>query len=161
MKKSIILIESLVLILTASCASYNKTTPMLGVNSNNINTYVAADLDYQNAQKVEGTVEYEKLLWIIPLKRNGNKTVSSSNRYKGLSNLESKALYKALENSKADIIVEPQFEKEHHSWFFGIYQKGSAKAKGWGVKINGLKEDTNKGVLPNSQVSVKTNHFGL
>ena len=67
------------------CATYQKTAPVMGVQSNNINTYVAADLDYANAKKVEATINTKTALWIIPLIKNGKKTFKSSNRYSGLS----------------------------------------------------------------------------
>ena len=37
--------------------------------------------------------------------------------------------------------TEPEFEMEKHSWFFGAYTKTSTKVKGWGLKVNGIKED--------------------
>lgn len=142
-------------ILLASCASYQKTAPIMSVQSNNINTYVAADLDYENAKKVEATIKTKTALWIIPLIKNGNKTIKSSNRYNSLSKTESQALYLAKEKSGADIILEPEFEKERHSWFFGIYRTTTTKVKGWGVNVKGIKEDVNHGVA-NTQYEPKT-----
>ena len=159
MKKTIGLLGLSVMFL-ASCASYQKTAPIMGVQGNNINTYVAADLDYANAKKVEATVERKTALWFIPLVKNGKKTFKSSNRYNSLSKDESQALYLAKKNGGVDIILEPEFEKEHHSWFFGIYKTVSTKVKGWGINVNGIKEDTNR--VPNAQFETKSNlPFGL
>ncbi len=127
-----------------SCASYQNTAPVMSVTSNNINTYVAADLDYAGAKRVEGTVETQTLFGFIHLKKNGNKTLKSSNRYKGLDKREAQALYRAKENSKVDIILEPEFEKEKHSYFFGLYKTTKTKVTGWGVNIKGIKEDPNR-----------------
>ncbi len=132
--------------LLASCASYQKTAPVMGVQSNNINTYVAADLDYANAKKVEAAVTSKTVLGFIQLVKNGNKTLKSSNRYNRLTKSESQALYRAKENSGVDIILEPEFEKEKHSWFFGIYKTSTTKVKGWGINVKGIKED-----VPNAQ----------
>lgn len=35
----------------------------------------------------------------------------------------------------------PEFEKENHSWFLGVYKTSVTKVKGWGVNMNGIKED--------------------
>ncbi len=113
----------------------------MSFGSNNINTYVEADLDYVNAKKVEGSVNTSTLFGFIQLKRNGNKTLKSVNRYKGLSKSESQALYRAKENADVDVILEPEFETEKHSWFFGAFRESSTKVKGWGVNIKGIKKD--------------------
>lgn len=126
----------------SSCASYQKEAAIMSLGNNNINTYVEADLDYANAKKVQGSVNTATLFGFIQLERNGNKTLKSANRYKGLSKREAQALYRAKENADVDIILEPEFETEKHSWFFGAYKKTSTKVKGWGVNIKGIKQDT-------------------
>ena len=124
-----------------SCASYQKEAAIMSIGGNNINTYVAADLDYANAKKVQATVNTRTLLGFIQLERNGNKTLKSVNRYKWLTKREAQALYRAKENADVDVILEPEFEKETHRWFFGLYKTTSTKVKGWGVNIKGIKED--------------------
>lgn len=124
-----------------SCATYQKEAAIMSLGNNNINTYVEADLDYANAKKVEGAVNTRTLFGFIQLERNGNKLLKSANRYKGLSKHESQALYRAKVNSEVDIILEPEFESEKHSWFFGAYKTKSTKVKGWGVNIKGIKRD--------------------
>jgi hypothetical protein len=142
MKKlfSIVLIAMNVLFL-ASCASYEKSGAVMSVSSNSINTYVTADLDYQGAKKVEGIVDTQTLFGFIQLTRNGKRVFKSSNRYKGLDKKESQALYRAKENAGVDIILEPEFEKETHSWCLGLYRTSHTVVKGWGVNIKGIKED--------------------
>lgn len=130
----------------SSCASYQKTAPIMGVSSNNINTYFAADVDYNSVQRVEGLVETQTLFGFIQFTVNGNKTLKSSNRYKGIDKREAQALYRAKESSNADIIIDPEFEKESHKYFFGAYRTTKTKVKGWGVNIKGIKEDT-RGVI--------------
>ncbi|MBQ7664619.1 MAG: hypothetical protein IJS43_05290 [Bacteroidaceae bacterium] len=124
-----------------SCASYTKEAPVMGIGGNKINTYVSADLDYANAKKVQASVNTRTLLGFIQLERNGNKLLKSSNRYRGLSKAESQALYRAKENADVDIILDPEFETEKHSWFFGAYKTRSTKVKGWGINVKGVKED--------------------
>ena len=159
MKKTIGLM-GLGTMLLASCASYQKTAPLMGIQSNNINTYVAADLDYANAKKVEATLNTKTALWFIPLVKNGNKTYKCSNRYSYLSKNEARALYLAKQNSGVDIILEPEFEKEKHSWFFGIFRTVTTKVKGWGINVMGIKEDSNR--VPNAQLeTTKKPPFGL
>lgn len=141
MKKISYLIVACVATLLSSCAAYQNTAPIMSITSNNINTYVSADLDYQNAVKVEATVETQTILGFIPLIHNGNKTLKSSNRYKGIDKREAQALYRAKANSGVDIILEPEFIKESHSYFLGLYKTTKTTVKGWGVNIKGLKED--------------------
>ncbi|MBQ2807887.1 MAG: hypothetical protein IJF06_02160 [Bacteroidaceae bacterium] len=126
----------------ASCATYQKQAPIMGINSNTVNTYVKADLDYKNAKKVEGKIESKKLFGFINLNFNGDKTLKSTNRYRNLTKTEAQALYRAKELNNVDIILEPEFERETHSWFFGAYKKEVVIVKGWGINIKGIKEDT-------------------
>ncbi len=114
----------------------------MGFGGNSINTYVSADLDYANAKKVQASVNTRTLFGFIQLERNGNKLLKSANRYKGFSKAERQALYRAKENAEVDIILDPEFESEKHSWFFGLYRTTSTKVKGWGINVKGIKEDT-------------------
>ena len=111
----------LLLVSFTSCASYQNEAAVMSLGSN-LNTYVEAEIDYASAKKVEATVNTATLLGFIQLERNGNKTLRSANRYKGLTKRQSQALYRAKENSGVDIILEPEFESERHSWFFGAYR---------------------------------------
>lgn len=140
MKKLNLFIAVCATVLLSSCASYQKTAPIMGIGGNNINTYVAAELDYENAKRIEGTIETKTILG-FNLIFNGNKTIKSSNRYKGLNKRESQALYKAKSEANVDIILEPEFESENHSWFFGVYRTSKTKVKGWGINVKSIKED--------------------
>lgn len=141
-KKFFLPVCALVALMLTSCASYTNSGAVMSIRSNNINTYVAADIDYDNAKKVEATVEVQKLFGFINLTRNGNKQFNSTNRYRDLSKVERQALYRAKVNGKVDIILEPEFTTERHSWFFGAYKTFTTKVNGWGVNIKGLKEDS-------------------
>lgn len=124
-----------------SCATYQKEAAIMSLGNNSINTYVEADLDYANAKKVQASVNTATLFGFIQLQRNGNKTLKSANRYNGLTKREAQALYRAKENADVDIILEPEFETEKHSWFFGLYRTSSTTVKGWGVNIKGIRKD--------------------
>ena len=132
---------------------------MMGLHSNNVNTYVAADLDYANAKKVEATVQKKTLFWIIPLIKNGDKTLMTSNRYASFNKTERQALYRAKKDAGVDIILDPEFEKESHSWFLGIFKKKTVKVKGWGINVKGFKEDENH--IINGQRSMPVKPFNL
>ncbi|MDE5561706.1 MAG: hypothetical protein K2J00_07925 [Bacteroidaceae bacterium] len=124
-----------------SCAHYTVDGPVMGISSNSINTYVAADLDYKSAKRISADVETKKLFGFINLSRNGDKQLTNTNRYKGLSKPERQALYRAKVNNNVDIIMEPEFTVEKHSWFFGAYKTRKVNVKGWGVNMKGIKED--------------------
>lgn len=124
-----------------SCARYTVDAPLMGITNNSINTYVAADLDYQNAKPVSAEIESQTLFGFISLTHNGNKQLMNTNRYKGLSKPERQALYRAKVNNGVDIILEPEFTSEKHSWFLGLYKTHKVNVKGWGVNMKGIKED--------------------
>lgn len=124
-----------------SCASYTKDAALMQIQNNTIETAVAADLDLENAKIVTADVNKQILFGFINLDQDRtNKALHNVNRYKGLNKLERVALYKATENSDVDVILEPTFVTEKHSWFFGVYKTRRVSVKGWGVKIKGLKE---------------------
>ena len=148
MNKSLFFIACSIVLMLTSCATYQKEHPILGIGGNNINTYITAELDYDNAKPIEATIE-QKTLFGINLVFNRNKTTVSSNRYKGLTKSQGQALYKAIENANVDIVVEPRFETETHKWFFGAYKTKKVKVKGWGLKIKRIKEDKHGNVNDN------------
>lgn len=123
------------------CATYSSTAPVMSMRGNSINTYVKADIDYNSAKRVEASIDTKTLFGFIELKRNGNKTLTASNRYRGLSKREKQALYKAKAESGVDVILEPEFEKETHCWLFGAFRTSKTKVKGWGVNFKGISED--------------------
>lgn len=139
MKRTNVFMIACAAVLLSSCASYQQTAPVMGIGGNSINTHVAAELDYKNVKKVEGTVETQTLFG-FNLIRNGNKTLKNNNRYKGLNKRESQALYKAKTEADVDIILEPEFVTEKHSWFLGIYKTSKTKVKGWGINIKRFRE---------------------
>lgn len=123
-----------------SCASYTNGAAVKSMSPNLI-TNVAADIDYNSQQRVSATVESRKLFGFISLTRNGNKLLNTTNIYRGLSKPEKQALYRAKESSGVDLIIEPEFTTETHSWFFGAYKTAKISVNGWGVKMKGIKED--------------------
>lgn len=140
MKKNCYLLLACLAVLLSSCAAYRQTAPVIGYEHNYISTNVSADLDLENAQKVDATIETKTLFGFIALKRNGHKYLKSSTFYRGIGKRESQALYKAKEKSGADIILSPEFASEKHSWFFGAYKTTTTKVSGWAVNVKGLKQ---------------------
>ena len=126
----------------ASCTSVRQTSPILAIGGNNITTNVKAVIDYDNVKRVQGSASTTRVLWIFKHTPNGGKKISANNRYRGLGNTENVALFRAKKSADVDLILEPEFETEKHSWFFGAYKKSSTKVKGWGVNIKGIKQDT-------------------
>ena len=114
MKTRFFFVALIATILTlTSCTSVKQTAPVMAIAGNNITTDVKANIDYENV----------------------NKKLSANNRYKGLSNAESIALYRAKSAADADIVLEPQFETETKSYFFGIFKKTHVNVTGWGANI--------------------------
>lgn len=126
----------------ASCSSTKQTSPVMAIGGNNIITSVKADLDYDHAKKIKGSATTHRVLWIFSHTPGGSKKIKSNNRYKGLNGAESTALYRAKNTSEVDIILEPEFETETKSYFFGIYKKTVVNMSGWGTNIKGFKDAT-------------------
>lgn len=141
MKNNIlILVIAMLVMACASCTSVRQTAPVMGIAGNNIVTNVKADLDYDNVKRIKGSATTKRVLWIFNHTTNGNKRLSASNRYKGLSQAESVALYRAKSAADVDVVLEPQFEVETKSYFFGIYKRTQVNVVGWGVNIKSFKE---------------------
>ncbi len=143
MKNLKFLLVAFMALMFTGCAKYTTDGAVMGLAGNTLNTYAAADLDYKNAKKITASVETKTVLGFIPLVRNGSKLFTSVNRYKGLSKAERQALYRAKVNNDVDIIIEPEFAKESHSFLFGLFKTTKVTVTGWGVNMKGIKEDKN------------------
>lgn len=136
MSKKFFILLGLWTALMSSCASsYNATAPVFGYEGNSIKTNVTAELDMENAKKVFWTIEARTLFGFIELQKSGHQYLKSSNRYGHLTKLESQALYMAKYSNNADIILDPEFTCEKHSWFFGLYTTKTVTLNGWAVKV--------------------------
>ncbi len=129
----------------SSCAVYRDTTPIVGYNSYGIKADVTAELDPTSIKDVTITMKRNYILWFIPLQRNKNKILLSSNHYpigrpySSIGELQGMALYKAKVNNNADLILDPQFEIEHHSYFFGFYRKNEVRLNAKTVNVKEIK----------------------
>lgn len=130
------------MLLIASCTSVKQTAPVMAIGSNNIVTNVKADIDYAGVKKIQGNATTHRVLWIFKHTVNGGKHLKSNNRYKGLNGAEATALYRAKAAADVDIVLEPEFETESKSYFFGIYKCTKVNATGWGANIKGFKDGT-------------------
>lgn len=124
----------------ASCSSVKQTAPIMAIGGNNITTTVKADIDYDGVKKIQGSASTTRVLWIFKHTPNGGKKISANNRYRGLNNTENVALYRAKQSADVDLVLEPQFETQTKSYFFGIYKKTDVKVVGWGANIKGFKD---------------------
>lgn len=141
MKNNILFVAIVATIMAlTSCTSVKQTAPVMGIAGNNIVTNVKADLDYNNVKKIKGSATTNRILWIFNHTVNGNKKLSTNNRYKGLSQTESVALYRAKTAADVDVVLEPQFEVETKSYFFGIYKRTQVNVVGWGANIKSFKD---------------------
>lgn len=117
----------------ASCTSVRQTSPVMAIGGNNIVTNVKADIDYKGVKKISGSSTTTRVLWIFSHTPNGNKQLKANNKYKGLNKTEGVALYRAKKTADVDLVLEPQFETETKSYFFGIYKKTKVNMTGWGA----------------------------
>ena len=136
------MLTAMAMVIAPSCTSVKSTTPIMAVGSNNVITNVKAELDYDGIKKINGEAVTHRILWIFGHTPGGNKQISSNNKYKGLNKAERTALYRAKNAADVDMILEPEFETETKSYFFGIYKKTKVKAKELGANIKGFKDGT-------------------
>ncbi len=131
-----------IIFLASSCTSVRQTAPVMAIGGNSITTNVKADIDYAGVKKIQGNATTHRVLWIFGWTSNGNKSLKANNRYKGLKGGESVALYRAKTAADCDLVLEPEFETESKSYFFGIYKRTKVKATGWGANIKGFRDGT-------------------
>lgn len=124
----------------ASCTSVKQTAPVMAIGGNNIVTNVKADIDYDGIKRIQGQATTTRVLWIFKHTPNGGKKITANNRYRGLNSTENVALFRAKQSADVDLVLEPEFETQTKSYFFGIYKKTDVKVKGWGANIKGFKE---------------------
>lgn len=130
------------MVITTGCAGTYNTAAVVGIQNPVANTHVSVKVDYANATKVQGYGEEKAVLGIFKWGKNRTNSFKASNRYKGLTGSEKRAMYDAVENSKADIILEPQFKNKTKSYFFGLYRYTRTYMTGWAANINGFEEDS-------------------
>lgn len=133
---------AIVMVMAVSCTSVRSTAPVMAVGSNNIITNVKADLDYAGIKKINGEATTHRVLWIFGHTPGGNKQITANNKYKGLNKAERTALYRAKNAGDVDMVLEPEFDTETKSYFFGIYKKTKVKVKAWGANIKGFQDGT-------------------
>ena len=119
-----------------SCASYNQTAPVVSYQGT-LTNLVKPILDLSSGRNISGTEATTSIFCFII---GGSKKTLSSDNYRGLTPYESRAMYKALSASGYDMILNPQFYTESHSYFFGVYRTKEVKVTGFGVKIKGYEE---------------------
>lgn len=142
------LMFAVVAVALASCSSSRDTGKIADFSKIKAQTdVVRGDLDLNVANKVEGVAT----CWYVgPIRVSGdNKT------YEDLSNSQSDALFgffggkkasivertalcNAMQGTDYDVVVNPTYQSEKHSWFFGLVRKQKCKAKGFGAKFKNL-----------------------
>jgi len=140
MKKKLFVFISEIIFLS-SCGLYKQTAPVASFGNNEISTNIKANLDMNSLKKVNATFETETLFGCIQLKQNGNKCLTASNHYRGLSKEESQVLYKAKKSNDIDFILDPEYVSEKHSWLLGLYKTKKIIVSGWGVKIKSFDQE--------------------
>lgn len=122
------------------CASYHQTGDV--VNSDIvIKSHVNMVLDLENAKPVSATVKRNTAFGISSTNYrttldDGTSAVFGS----GMSKLKKRALAKAKIEGNVDVILEPEYTTESHSYFFGLFKKKICTVKGYGVNVKGFKE---------------------
>lgn len=130
----------MMLAMATSCGNTYNSAAVIGVQNPVAETQVVAKVDYANATKVQGFGEEKVLFGFIKWGKNHDCSFKASNRYKGLSISEKRAMFDAVEKSEADIILEPQFKTYTKVGFLSIFRHKKTYMTGWSAKIVGFEE---------------------
>ena len=128
------------MILAMGCKSVRQTGAVFEYGNEPVRTYVKANLDLENATPVEGKVDFAYFLGIRTKGGGGTFTGKQLNSHK-YSTAESRVLYNVMSQSGADVILNPKFYEEKHSWCFGLYRTKTIKVKGYATKIKNFEND--------------------
>ena len=139
MKKINFVLMGIAAFAMTSCAFYNQTAPLVGINPDGVETNLVADLDMANAKTITASVKTKTLFGFIPLVKNGQKVIKSP-RYGHLTKSEGLALYKAKSEAGVDVIIDPEFESERHSYFFGAFRTTFTVLRGYGAKVKSYRQ---------------------
>lgn len=144
MKKVFYLFSLLAVVLLSSCGSISKTGYVATFARTEVHTDVLkADLDISE-EKVEAKASSSYIFgfWRVA---GDNKFTEAKDA--GLSNsifggridkVKSAAMYKALEQSDADMLITPRYDTETKSFLFGLFQIYRVKVSGYNAKIKDL-----------------------
>lgn len=137
-----------VVLFMASCSSYTKTgvvSPLVGTTVNAES--LKADIDF-NQQKITGESKLTYLFGFIKLS-GGNKlyedgtTKSVKLPFVGskMSRAKKAAMYDALDGTDYDLVANPQYKNEVHSYLFGLIKNYKSTVNGYGGKIKKIYQE--------------------
>ncbi len=138
MKKLAVVSAFAVAVMLTSCASYTQTGSVVESDID-VESNVEMVLDLQNAKKVSATVKRNT---VFGFSTTDYKTVlddGTSALFGGKAKIKKQALAKAKIESNVDVILEPEYTTESHSYFFGLIKNKICTVKGYGVNIKGFK----------------------
>ncbi len=139
MKKISLFVVALFAIMLTSCASYQQTGAV-EESCISMSTDLEMVLDLDNVVPVTATVKTTKN---FGFKSSDYKTVlddGTSSLFGGTSTIKRRALAKAKEAAGVDVILEPQYKIEKHSYFFGLFGSETCTVTGFGAKVKGFKK---------------------
>lgn len=129
----------LTLLLMSSCSSTSKSGIIAPMDARMVpSKEIKADLDLDGETQVTGN----STMWYFLGFRvtGGNKYFENLYEKRSLlggrtSKAQSCAMYDALEKGDYDMIVNPQYINETHSFLFGLIKRYDVLVKGYGAKI--------------------------
>ena len=144
MKRVFYLLSLATIIFFSSCGSISKTAYVAPFARTEVHTDVLkADLDI-NKNKIEAKASSTYLFGFLRI-AGDNKFTEAKDA--GLSNsifggridkVKAAAMYKALEQSNADMLITPRYDTETKGYFFGLVKTYKVKVSGYNAKIKDL-----------------------
>lgn len=133
-------------IIVSSCASVSKTGYAAPFARTEVHTdVIKADIDI-NKNRIEASANSTYLFGIWRISGD-NKFTEAENA--GLHNsvfggrvdkVKSAAMYKALQQTDADMLITPKYDTETKSYIFGLIKTYNVKVSGYNAKIKDLQQ---------------------
>tara|TARA_B100000787_G_scaffold35839_1_gene25075 strand:- start:636 stop:1052 length:417 start_codon:yes stop_codon:yes gene_type:complete len=120
-----------VLLLTTSCATLNKSTNSAAFEATASVDPIKAEVIVDDTKKITGTSTSRYFLGLFRISGDNNFTTgvfSNINPFDASTQVASAAAYKAIKNSNADVIVNPQYVIEKHNYI--LFQTVKVKVTG-------------------------------
>lgn len=145
-KLNLLLILGVITLLLSSCGSVSKTGYVAPFARTEVHTDVLkADLDI-NKNKVEAKASSTYLFgfWRIlgENKFTEAKDAGLSNSIFGgrIDKVKSAAMYKALQQTDADMLITPKYDTETKGYLFGLIKTYKVKVSGYNAKIKDIQQ---------------------
>ena len=139
------MVLGVMVVLMSSCASTSRTGVIAPMEAEVIPVKeIKADIDLNGNQQVTGNA---KQWYVAGIRVSGGNTyfenLSEKRSMFGgrTSKAQASAMYDALQDGGYDMLVNPQYVNNIHSYFFGLVKRYDVTVKDYGAKIKSVHQE--------------------